>query len=101
MKPEKQDSGGDRFVDLLIESLSVGVLILGAVMVGVSWRGWDGPSVSSVLLLLTGAVLFAGHNICLYLEDFSTDILETIAEVREAGKGTERPTGSNQTESDK
>ena len=98
MKPEKQDNGYERFVDFFIESLSIAILILGAVMVGLNWHGWEGPSVSSVLLLLTGAVLFAGHNICLYLADCSSDVTEGLGEVREAVDKLEQAVGKNKDE---
>lgn len=98
MKAEKPENGHERFVDFLIESLSIGVLIIGAVMVGVSWRGWDGPNVGSALLLLTGAVLFAGHNICLYLEDCSSDLTQSLQEVRETVARLEQNTKPTKSE---
>ena len=91
MNDENQDTGRGHLVDFLIAALSGGVLFLGLVMTIVTWRGMDGPNLASVTLLLAGAVLFVGHNICLYLEDCSTDVTAGLDEVRKAIARLEQP----------
>ena len=84
MKNDNRGDGQDHSVDFLIAALSIGVLLLGVVMVAITWRGTEGPNLQSVMLLVAGAILFAGHNICLYVADCSTDTAQALTELREA-----------------
>ena len=91
MKDENQDNGQGHLVDFVIAAVSGGLLLLGIVMIILTWHGLDGPNLPSVLLLLAGAVLFAGHNVCLYLEDCSNDLAAGLTEVRDAIARLEQP----------